>query len=200
MMRSTPYRIGICTDYDDSEAFTVACVEFNVKGDVIVWSPTGDDHALRDGTKWNPHVTYHVDGEYHLASYTRAHHLPRHVRYPHERKRQPLDDSFSGSENLVIQGYSPDFAEGYGRCCTGFDSTLVTNARSFEHRVDVISDHLGTMETPLPTASFQVDLVEPNRHELIKLAVLEPDRIIAQVLVQATFPWCLVTILRQALD
>jgi hypothetical protein len=68
------------------------------------------------------------------------------------------------------------------------------NAADIQDKVDTIKDHLGEITTHLPTASFQVDLIEPNRPELVSGAVPDTKRIIAQQLFRDTFPWCLITV------
>ena len=55
------YNIGICVLYPEGE-FTLAGIRFAENGDVVVWMPVGDENQLRDGTKHDPHVTYHADG------------------------------------------------------------------------------------------------------------------------------------------
>ena len=82
----------------------------------------------------------------------------------------------------------------FGRFCKGFDTCIILNAKNIEDKEDMICDHLGEIKTKLPSAFFQVDLIEPNRPELAQNAVLGAQKIIEQKLIKDSFPWCLVTI------
>src|SRR5438046_3101170 len=111
-VKAKPYVIGICVRYDDGKIYTLEFVRFKANGDLIMSQPTGDYAKLGNGKKFDPHVTYHRDGTFHAVSYG---------NHEHRKKRQPLDASFSGFENLLIQPFGHYYAPSHGYLCDGFD-------------------------------------------------------------------------------
>ena len=69
-MSTTEHKIGICVRYD-SGVYILAFILFNKKGDVVVSMPTGKQHMLKTGRKFDPHATYHTDGNTWLVTYRR---------------------------------------------------------------------------------------------------------------------------------
>ena len=62
-------------------------------------------------------------------------------------------------------------------------------------RVETLVDRLGEFTSPVGgSATFQVDLIEPGRHDLRHKLVPNPEQILVEKLVEATFPWCMITI------
>lgn len=86
------------------------------------------------------------------------------------------------------------YAKYYKYVCKGFDTCININAKELKDKVDIVCDHMGEVKTPLPTAFFQVDLIEPNRHDLTENAVFKANKLIEQKLIKDSFPWCLVSI------
>lgn len=179
------YSIGICVQYDE-DVYTLAVIRFKQNNDVIIYQPIGNHGKLKNKTSFNPHVTYHGKvGLHHIVSYNK-HFLPKN--------KQKLDSSFSGRENLIIQSFGRDYAKYYKYVCKGFDTCININAEELKDKVDIVCDHMGEVKTPLPTAFFQVDLIEPNRHDLTENAVFKANKLIEQKLIKDSFPWCLVSI------
>lgn len=179
------YSAGICIQYDE-EAYTLAVVRFKKNNDVIIYHPIGNHGKLKNKTSWDPHVTYHGEiGLHHVVSYNK-HLLPKN--------KQKLDSSFSGRENLIVQAFGRDYAKHLKYVCKGFDTCIHIRAEDLKYKVDTVCDHMGEVETPLPTAFFQVDLIEPNRLDLTENAVFKANKIIEQKLIKDSFPWCLVSI------
>ena len=192
------YNIGICVQYPEGE-FTLAGVRFAGNGDIVVWMPVGDAKQLIDGTKHNPHVTYHGDGLYHLATYAGARRLPRNVRYPMERQRQEPSDSFIGDENVILWGFDKEDALDRHHVCENFDECILVDAELIEPiEWETLVDSLGEIKSPkmVGRATLQVDLIEPGRHDLHHGLVVNPERILVEKLIDATAPWCMITILR----
>ena len=145
---------------------------------------------MRSGAKWNPHVTYHLDGEYHLVSYPTARHLPRDVRYPHSQKKQPLDRSFSDFEYFELRGFTQSFAKSFEHHCAGFDASVIIDSEDLpEEEIEEITDQHGTFRSIKNIKlTLQVDLLQPNRHDLIGKTLTNPKRIIHEQLIEQTFP------------
>jgi hypothetical protein len=100
------------------------------KGDVFIVVPRGD----RD---WDPHASYHRDGTFHHKSFGN--------RFESPQKRQPLTESFQGTEHLG----------GYG----GHGKTIgaICDPVAFSDIIEVPS---GVLE--LSGGVVVVDLVEPG--------------------------------------
>ena len=163
-----------------------------------MWMPVGEENPLKRGTKHDPHVTYHADGLYHLATYSKAHHLPRHVRYPFERKRQEPGDIFSGNENMILWGFGREDALLRNHQCDKFDERLVVDAELITPtEYQTIVDDLGEIKSPkrVGLATFQVDLIEPGRLDLRHGLIANPERILVEKLVETTVPWCMITVI-----
>ncbi len=175
MTTRKPIRIGSCVRYADG-TFTLAFIEFKKNGDVILSQHYGDYQQLDNGTKFNPHVTYHADGTYHVAHFKGN---PADGGYAVNQKRQSLNSSFRGFETLVHQGFGTNNAKILGRVCSGHD-----------HVVTVDSDAVDDRST-----SFEVDLLEPG-FDPATIRIGPNENIIRQELIKDTFPWCLVTIHR----
>lgn len=189
-----PYQIGICVQYSDG-LYTLAGIQFN-NDMVVVWMPTGNEHQLSDGTKHNPHATYHGDGIRHLASYSKSGKLDRHVRYPFERQLQPLSTEFRESENVTAWGFGREDAQLRGHNSTIFDDCLVVDADQIEPTGQVtLTDSIGEFTSSTgPHGAFQVDLIAPGRHDLRYHLVPSPEKILAEKLIESTFPWCMITV------
>lgn len=107
------------------------------KGDVYVFVPRAD----RD---WNPHVSYHNNGNFHAKSFD--HRMSA-------SKRQPLVDTFKGCEHLgVFSGHGP---KSIGAVC---------DPAMFSGIVEVAPGILGPRD-----GIVALDLVEPGAmpHELL---------------------------------
>jgi len=179
------YSIGICLQYDE-ELYTLAVIRFKQNNDVIIYQPIGHHGRLKNNTNWDTHVTYHGEvGLHHLVSYDK-HFL--------SKNKQKLDSSFSGRENLIVQSFGRDYAKNLKCLCKGFDTCININAEEIKEKVGIVCDHMGKVKTPLPTAFFQVDLIEPNSPDLIDNAVFNAKKLIEQKLIKDSFPWCLVSI------
>ncbi len=179
------YSAGICIQYDEMVC-TLAVIRFKKNNDVIIYYPFGNHRKLKNKTSWNPHVTYHGEiGLHHVVSYN-THFHPKNI--------QKLNSSFRGRENLIVQAFGRDYAKDLKYVCKGFDTCIHIRAEEIKYKVDIVCDHIGEVETPLPTAFFQVDLIEPNRIELIENAVFKANNIIEQKLIKDSFPWCLVSV------
>lgn len=183
-----PFSIGICVRYDDA-IYTLAFVRFKKNGDVILSQHIGDYQRLENGTKFDPHVTYHGGGG--------IHHLASHGRHHLTRVKQPLGSSFSGWENLIVQSFGRDTARSLGHPCKGYDRCVHFDAADIELREEWLQDSQGTIHNQIPTACFQIDLVEPKEADLIKDPTLTVQTIVRQELIKDTFPWCLITIMAQ---
>ena len=129
-------------------------------------------------------MTYHLDGEYHL------------VTYPSSQKKQALDSAFSEFEFLEQRSFTRSFAESFKHQCTGFDTTVVIDSQGLpEEEFDEITDGLGTFRSIKNiNLSLQVDLLQPQRYDLVGKTLPNPKRIIHEQLIEQTFPWCLITI------
>lgn len=184
-MLPTSYRIGICVQYADG-LYTLAGIEFKKNRDVVVWMPAGIGHQLSDGTKHDPHATYHADGTYHLATYANARRLPYDLRHPMERQRQALDSGFSGSENLTVWGFGREDAKPRKHNCSGFDECVTLDFYTIEPiRVETFVDDLGEYTRPVGASSavFEVDLIEPGRYDLRHKLVPNPENLLVEKLI-----------------
>lgn len=77
---------------DGADLWLTLWVKRSLKGEFFVFHP-------RERGPWNPHTSYHRDGTVHSKSYGKKF-------FP--RQRQPLTDSFSGTEHLgVFGGHMP---------------------------------------------------------------------------------------------
>ena len=177
--------IEICVDYG-RETFTLATVRIG-EDDIVVYFDSGHLHELRSGKKWDPHATYHGEsGVSHEVSYG-AHY--------EERIKQPLNSNFSGWENVRVQGFAPDAAQKIGRRCEASREHIVVRRDQLKEKYDLITDRFGDVRTQMPTASFQIDLIEPNRADLIPAVTPERSRVIVQKLIDDTSPWLLISVL-----
>jgi hypothetical protein len=193
MAAGTPIRVGICVQYTTG-TFTLAFVIFKPNGDVILSQHYGDYQKLDDGTKFDPHVTYHADGTYHVAHYKGN---PVDSGYVVNQKRQTLSSSFKGFETLVDQAFGRDYAKKFGRPCSGCDFPIIISADSIEDRSDTMKDSLGEHTIQLATASFRVDLLEPGLDPARVMIGPPNEELLYRELIKDTFAWCLVTIHRQ---
>jgi len=188
------YYIGICVQYSEG-LYTLAGVRFS-NDMVVVWMPTGDEHRLSDGTKHNPHATYHGDGVRHLASYASSGKLSKEMKYPFERQLQRLDSEFRKSENVTVWGFGREDAQLRGHQSIDFDDLIVINAEQIEPTGQVtLRDSLGEFTSSTgPHGTFQVDLIEPGRYDLRYSLVPDSRKVLGEKLIEATFPWCMITI------
>jgi hypothetical protein len=77
---------------EGSDLWLTLWIRRSDKGDVYVMSPVA-------GGRWDPHTSYHRDGNYHDKS---------HGQKCNSRRRQPLTGTFSGTENIGnFGGHSP---------------------------------------------------------------------------------------------
>lgn len=180
--------IGICINYGD-KIYTLATVTFKQNLDIILWQPYGDIYNLGGSKKFDPHVTYHgKDGVHHIVAYS---------SHSFQRTKQRIDANFVGKENIISQAFGRDYAKKLGQVCKNSHPHIQVDSISIKEKVDVIRDHLGEVKSQLPTASFQIDLIEPNRKDLLGHVVLDSQRVIKQKLFTVSFPWCLITIFEQ---
>lgn len=93
-----------------------------------------------------------------------------------------------------MQGFTREFAKGFGHVHGGFDTSIIIGSEDIREEYEVMTDPLGEVKTLLSTACFQVDLLEPNRYDLVPRTVANSARIIRRELIKETFPWCLITI------
>ena len=163
----TPYRIAIRVQYEDS-IYTLAGIDFTKVGDVVAWMPTGDEHRLSDGTKHDPHATYHSNGKFQIRSYPSTNRLARSIRFPVEQERQSINSTFTESEVLIMWGFKREDAMSRGYQATDFDECVVVDADAIQPtRVETLVDDLGEFSSWAGgNATFQVDLIEPGRHDL----------------------------------
>src|SRR5215469_5408368 len=93
-MNAKPYKIGIGVRYGN-DLFTLAFVIFKPNGDVVLSQHHGDYNKLDDGTKWNPHITYHASGRLNFAA-----HKGNRVDggYSRVEQREPLVPEFKGPQ------------------------------------------------------------------------------------------------------
>lgn len=130
-LRTVPgeYRYAVAVR-DGSDLWLVLWVRRSPKGEFFVLLPRGD-------REWDVHASYHLDGTLHMKSSGRKTFQPA--------KRQPLSDTFRGTESLgVYAGFGPKVV---GAVC---DST------AFDGVVEVGPGVLG------PKDGFvNVDLAEP---------------------------------------
>ena len=181
------------------ELFALAVIRFNNKGDVILYQSYEDHYKLKNGTKFDPHVTYHADGTYHVAHYKGN---PIDKGYLVNRKRQPLSSSFKGIENLIVQGFQKHHAKILGDHCKNYDRIITINADDIGEKVEALRDNLGEFETHYILSSFQVDLLEPGFDPSIiprpeDLLRSEHERVLVSELIKETLPWCLITVRTQ---
>lgn len=86
------YRYAVAVR-DGANLFLTLWVRRSTKGDVFVLVPRGD-------RSWNPHTSYHRDGMVHAKSYD--------YKLATPQKRQPLTETFRGTEHLGIHfGHGP---------------------------------------------------------------------------------------------
>ncbi len=195
MTSVSSYSIGICTRYPEG-TYTLEMIQFDERQGVIAAAPVGDYQQLKSGAKWDPHVTYHIDGEHHLVTYSAARYLPDRIRYPHRRKKQALDDCFKEFEFFELRGFTQSFAKSFKHQCNGFDAKVIIASEDLpEEEFDEMTDELGTFRSIKNiNLSLQVDLLQPQRYDLVGKTLPNPKRIIHEQLIEQTFPWCLITI------
>src|SRR6266699_371046 len=78
---------------DENDLFLWLRIRRSPAGDVYVALPTGRNQL--EWKKWNPHASYHRDGQFHHKSFDR-----RQV----SQERQNPDPGFLGTENLITRG------------------------------------------------------------------------------------------------
>lgn len=177
--------IGICISYEKT-IYTLATVIFKHKGDVVLCQPYKDYFKLSSEKKFDPHVTYHgKEGVHHFVSY--GNHMYR-------KNKQKINKQFSGMENLIHQGFGRDYAKKLGQMCNESHEHILINSSLIKDKVDLIQDQLGEIRTQLPTASFQVEMIEPDRYDLVKEVLKSSQRIIKKKLFTNSFPWCLIVV------
>ena len=169
----TSHKIGICVQYTDG-VYTLAGITFD-KGQIVAWMPVADEHKLSDGTKHDPHATYHSDGKFQLRSYPNAHRLAHSIRFPIEQDRQPINSTFTESENLIVWGFNREDAKSRGYQGTGFDECVVVDADAIQPtQVETLVDDLGEFTSLVgvgATLSDEVTLGDPSHPSV---AIAEP--------------------------
>jgi hypothetical protein len=114
---------------DGADLWLTLWVRRSPKGDVYVLTPRGDKG-------WNPHTSYHRNGNFHMKSYNNKFFV---------QKRQPLTGSFRGTEHL---GLNAGHAKRVGAIC---------DPKDFSGVIEVAPGILGPKH-----GSVAVDLVEPG--------------------------------------
>ena len=134
------------------------------KGDIYVMIPRGD-------RAWEPHLSYHRDGRVHSKSFG-------HKFFP--GKRQPLNETFKGTEHLGMFG-------GHGKSIGA-----ICNPADFSGVVEVEPGVLGPRD-----GWVAVDLVEPNC-EPMDLTTINA-RIVKQAVFSHALPWVVIRVGRSEL-
>src|SRR5207249_6742959 len=168
MATGKPISVGICVQYG-SDVFTLAFVLFKSNGDVILSQHYDDYQRLENKTKFDPHVTYHADGTYHVAHYKGN---PMDGGYAVNQKRQPLTPFFKGFESLVSQSFGRNNAQILGRPCSGYDHVVSVDSEAIDDR----------------STSFEIDLLEPG-FDPATIRMGPNENIVHQELIKDTFPW-----------
>jgi hypothetical protein len=130
------------------------------KGEIFVIIPRAD-------RAWDPHLSYHLDGTVHSKSFNRKFGLPG--------KRQPLNESFKGSEHL---GMFAGHGKSIGAIC---------NPADFSGVVEVEPGVLGPRH-----GWVAVDLVEPNC-EPTDLTTINA-RIVKKAVFSHALPWVVIRV------
>jgi len=184
--------LSICIDYGTS-IFTLVDIRFIVKTQDIylhMYLPR-NYMQLEDKRRFKPHFTYHgTTGHIHSGSYDGKH--EKHSRFCRDAKK--LDNTFSDIQPFMIQGFGRNYAKKTNHPCTSTHAHFLIPANDIGYKEEIISDKLGSVTTELPTASFQIDFIEPGRRDLINKALNKFQVPITQQLFTQTYPWCLVSI------
>ena len=112
---------------DEKGLWLTLWVRRSKNGEFFVMAPRGDK-------EWDPHTSYHLDGKFHSKSFGK--------KFEHTKK-QPLNGSFQGTENLG----------GYGGHSASIGAICDPNA--YNGVVEVTPDEL-------TKGSVVVDLVQPS--------------------------------------
>lgn len=140
----------------------VLWVRRSPKGEFFVMKPIGD-------REWDPHTSYHLNGNVHMKSHDRK------VLPP--RKRQPLTGVFRGCEPIFMYGgYAP---KGVGAVC---DLTVFTGV------VEVAPGIFGPRD-----GTVAVDLVEPGH---MPTDYTQSGEIVTQKVFLEVTPNVVITVLR----
>jgi hypothetical protein len=156
-MQSGEYRYAVALR-EGSDLWLTTWIRRAPKGDIYVMTPRVDEG-------WDPHVSYHNDGNFHGKSFG-TNLLPS--------KRQPLTPAFKGCAQVcMLSGHGP---KSVGAVC---DPTMFTEV------VEVRPGILG------PRDGFvAVDLVEPE-HQPTKLA---PHTLNQTSVLKHTLPWIVIRV------
>ena len=146
---------------DGADLWLTLWVRRSPKGEVFVFQPRGD-------RSWNPHTSYHSDGTVHSKSHD-------HKMLP-PQKRQPLTNSFRGTEHLGMYfGHGP---RGVGAVC---------DRAAFSGVIEVPPGVLGPKD-----GGIAVDLVEPG-HAPVDLSPIE---VVSKDVFQDVTPWIVIRLVR----
>jgi hypothetical protein len=147
---------------DGHDLFLFCRIHRAVTGDVYVIPP-------RPVPKWNPHVSYHASGQYHVKNYDHPYHIS-HWQRP--------DANFKSTRNMSTMGIAASEPRITNAPCKVEDYTEVFEIPSSDLRPEMYYTLLS------------VDLTEAAGRPIITPGA----RILRQAIFQDTVPWIMVTL------
>jgi len=159
-LRAGEYRYAVAVRDETGRLRLTLWVRRDPKGEYFVMLPRKD-------RRWDPHASYHRDGRLHSKSYGRKL-LPA-------QKRQPLNETFRGTENIGAFG-------GHGPKSVG----AVCDPNAFSGILEVPIGLLGPRD-----GTVAVDLVEPGREPAVPWA-----NVVRQQTFRDVVPWVVIRVVK----
>ena len=151
---------------DGNDLFLVLRIRRSSKGEIFTLIPTG--RSGDEWKKWNPHASFHADGQYHHKSFDRKMLV---------KKAQRPDLAFTGTMNLLQIPVSADRVRNFGVPC---------DPAAF---AEVFELNLGNMPSKDYTTHLAVDLSEPAGKPIITPG----GTVLGQAVFKDAIPWILAT-------
>ena len=153
---------------DGHELFLFCRVNRSVTGDVYVVPPRPDPN-------WNPHVSYHASGQYHVKNSAQPYHVS-HWQKP--------DATFLGTHNMGTMGIASH-------------EIRITNAPcKVEDYTEVFEIPIGELSPEIHRTFVSLDLMEPSGEPIITPG----GKILRQTIFQDSIPWIVVTLFDTSQD
>ena len=152
---------------DGADLFLILRIRRSQNGDIYTMIPTGRNND--EWKKWNPHASYHADGQYHHKSFDRK---------MLQRQEQVPDTGFTGTINLMTRPIAANEPRAFGVLCKTAEFSEVFEIPVFEVTSDKYRTHIS------------VDLVEPGGKEI----VTPRAKVLRQAVFKDAIPWILVTL------
>jgi hypothetical protein len=153
---------------DGDELWLFCRINRTVTGDVYV-------APLRPDPNWNPHVSYHASGQYHVKNYA----LPYHVSH-----WQKPDANSLGTHNLSTMGIASH-------------EPRITNAPcKVEDYTEVFEIPISELRPEQYRTFVSLDLTEPSGQPIITPGA----KILRQAIFQDSIPWIMVTLFDTSQD